>query len=204
MEKKNCAICNCELTQFNQPANEKGQLKSGDKICISCFTDIHKISSTVAYSLKNITLEETKKILDNPDEAKKLNNNPNKAGKIIAGIIVIALILLVVKCAGSCANTDETDDATVYLNAVVNIKGGTCTITNIDSFDYVNAKLTLNDKYYLEGYNLKANSVYTVGIAQFADEEGNRFDLWKKPLNFQIWCDLQNTDKKGFYYGEWK
>jgi hypothetical protein len=100
-------------------------------------------------------------------------------------------------------DSKENNDNSVVLKASINFTGTQFEITNLDTFDYVNANLELNDKYELNGYTLKAGVLYKVGIMQFADKEGNRFDMLKKPQNFTIWCDLGNG-KKGFYYAKWQ
>ncbi len=99
--------------------------------------------------------------------------------------------------------SDDKDTSTVDLNASVSFTGTQFVISNNDNFDYNNAKLEINGKYVMKGYNLQAGEVYTVGMMQFADEDGNRFDILKKPQKFSIWCDL-GDGKNGFYYAEWK
>ncbi len=99
--------------------------------------------------------------------------------------------------------SDDTDSSTTDLKATVSFTGTQFVVTNNDNFDYNNAKLEINDKFVLKGYTLKAGEVYTGGMLQFADEDGNRFDMMKKPEKFSIWCDLPGG-KNGFYYAEWK
>lgn len=89
------------------------------------------------------------------------------------------------------------------MNASVSFTGTQFVIKNNDSFDYNNAKLEINDKFILKGYNLAAGETYTVGMLQFADDDGNRFNMMVKPQRFSIWCDL-GGGKNGFYYAEWK
>jgi hypothetical protein len=97
---------------------------------------------------------------------------------------------------------DDGESSSVDLNASVSFSGTQFVITNNDTFDYNNAKLEVNGDYVLKGYNLKSGETYTVGIMQFADSDGNRFTLMKKPQKFSIWCDLGNG-KNGFYYATW-
>ena len=99
--------------------------------------------------------------------------------------------------------SDDKDTSTTDLKASVRFTGTQFVVTNNDNFDYTNAKLELNDKYVIKGYDLKAGETYTVGMLQFADDDGNRFDMMKKPQKFSIWCDL-GGEKNGFYYAEWK
>jgi len=97
----------------------------------------------------------------------------------------------------------DTKNTTTDLKASVRFTGTQFVITNNDSFDYINAKIEVNDHYTITGYTLKSGEIYTVGMMQFADDEGNRFDIMKKPQRFSIWCDLPDGNK-GFYYAEWK
>jgi len=112
---------------------------------------------------------------------------------------VLAIGLFVFIAYGS---DDNGESSTVDLNASVSFTGTQFVIKNNDTFDYNNAKLELNGDYFLKGYNLKAGETYTVGMMQFADKKGNRFNALQKPQKFSIWCDLSNG-KNGFYYAEW-
>jgi len=132
-------------------------------------------------------------------EKKKEDKKNLRIGCIV--VIVIAIIIAI--SIGICDNGDDnTDTSTINLNASVNFTGTQFIITNNDSFDYVNAEIELNGKYQLKGYTLKAKEVYTVGMMQFADKDGNRFGMYQKPTKFSIWCDVAN--RKGFYYAEWQ
>jgi hypothetical protein len=101
------------------------------------------------------------------------------------------------------SSSNDSSDSTTDLNASISFTGAQFVITNNDSFDYINAKFEVNDDYVLEGYTIKAGETYTVGMMQFADDDGNRFDMMKKPLRFSIWCDLSDG-KHGFYYATWQ
>jgi hypothetical protein len=118
--------------------------------------------------------------------------------KHLMSILVVGLFSLLTFSSG-----DGQDPSTKDLNASVYFDGLQFAITNNDSFDYINAKLEVNGKFKLTGYTLKAGETYTVGMMQFADKEGNRFNLSQKPLNFSVWCDLTDG-KNGFYYAEFK
>lgn len=114
-----------------------------------------------------------------------------------ASILAISIFLFL------AFGSDSEDTSTTDLNASVRFTGTQFVITNNDNFDYTNAKLEVNDDYVLKGYKLKAGETYNVGMMQFADDDGNRFDMMKKPQTFSIWCDLSDG-KNGFYYAEWK
>ena len=99
--------------------------------------------------------------------------------------------------------SDDTDTSSTDLNASISFTGTQFVIKNNDSFDYNNAKLEINGKYALNGYNLTAGETYTVGMLQFADDDGNRFNMMIKPQKFTISCDVEGG-KHGFCYAEWK
>lgn len=122
----------------------------------------------------------------------------NKKLTYLSSILVTGIFLFL-----AFASDDDGKSSAVALNASVSFNGTQFIIKNHDTFDYLNAKLEVNDDYSLNDYNLKAGQTYTVGIMQFSDEKGNRFTLMQKPKKFSIWCDLK-SGKKGFYNGEWK
>ncbi len=95
-----------------------------------------------------------------------------------------------------------SDIDTVDLKSTVSFTGTQFIVCNLDSFSYENTKFELNDDYILNVGTLNHGETYTVGMMQFADSKGNRFDFTKKPLKFTIWCDL-NDDKNGFLYVNW-
>ena len=95
------------------------------------------------------------------------------------------------------------NNSTIELKAAVKFTGTQFVIINNDSFNYTNTKMKVNNKFFIKGYTIKSGETYTVGMLQFADDEGNRFDLMKKPQNFSISCDLEKGGD-GFYYAEWK
>ena len=101
------------------------------------------------------------------------------------------------------SSSDDTSSSTTDLNVSVSFTGTQFVITNNDNFDYTNAKLEVNGDYILKANTIKAGETYTVGMMQFADDDGNRFDIMKKPQKFSIWCDLSNG-KNGFYYATWQ
>ena len=87
--------------------------------------------------------------------------------------------------------SDDKDKSNVDLKASVNFTGTQFVITNLDNFDYNNAKFEINGKYKLRGYNIKAGETYTVGMLQFADDDGNRFNMMAKPQKFSIWLHVE-------------
>jgi hypothetical protein len=91
------------------------------------------------------------------------------------------------------------------LDARVVFTGTQFVIGNNNDFDWTNVKIEINSGLIRGGYVLhasciKANSVYTVGAAQFAKSDGERFNPFShKVLNVTITCD-----DGGFYYAEFK
>jgi hypothetical protein len=114
----------------------------------------------------------------------------------------IAVVLFIFLAILSLGGTSDTSDTT-QLNASVIFTGTQFKIKNNDNFDYINVSLEVNGDYTLKGYNLNAGETYTVGIMQFSDDDGNRFNMMKKPQKFTIWCDL-STGGNGMYIATWK
>jgi hypothetical protein len=91
------------------------------------------------------------------------------------------------------------------LDASVVFTGTQFVIGNNNNFDWTNVKIEINSGLIRGGYILRtnrieANSVYTVGAAQFAKTDGERFNPFShKVMNVTITCD-----DGGFYYAEWK
>ena len=81
------------------------------------------------------------------------------------------------------------------LHAAVKLRDGQFSITNQDSFDWMNVKLKINSGLFQDGYvltvpRLEAGATYTVGSMQFAKGDGTRFNPFTvKPQGFFIWCD---------------
>jgi len=90
----------------------------------------------------------------------------------------------------------------VDLNVDLEYSGAEITIKNNDLFIYKNARMKLNDDYILEGYDIDAGSTYTVGMGQFTDSDGNRFNFFTmKPRSFSISCEVDDG-QRGWFYGE--
>lgn len=111
--------------------------------------------------------------------------------------VLLLAIIAIFFWSCSCSNTNSVD-----LKASIGFNGTQFVIQNTDSFDYVNAKLKVNDDYILDGVTIPAGKTYTVGMMQFSDDKGNRFDYMKKPKTFIISCKLDN-DKYGFVSATW-
>lgn len=95
------------------------------------------------------------------------------------------------------------------LKSSVKYSDGKFTITNFDTFDWLNVKLELNGGTFKSGYIYKTNimdggGIYTVGSMAFAKKDGTKFNPFQmKPMKMVITCDLKNGGR-GFSYGEWQ
>jgi len=113
--------------------------------------------------------------------------------KKILFLAVMAILL------NSCSSSEKNY---VDLNATVGFSGTQFVIKNNDIFDYTNAVMEINDKFMLKDCTIKSGETYTVGMMQFADSDGNRFDFMKKPQQFTIYCDIPEG-KRGSLYASW-
>ena len=134
---------------------------------------------------------------------------------IAAGIIVIIILVGIVffydtsgrKHMSIFDNPDQS--STVRLRAEVTFPGARFVISNNDSFDWRNVKLEImpestEDRFNLRVPNISAGETYTVDAAEFAKEDGIRFDPYTmKPKKFWILCDAP-AKKSGFYQAAWK
>jgi hypothetical protein len=137
-------------------------------------------------------------------KSKAISKKDKRLGCIITVCVLIVIIIIVGLCnRNNSTNNKSIDTSTVDLKVSVTFTGTQFVITNNDNFNYLKVKMELNDDYYLYSDVIEAGKVYTVGMLQFADKKGNRFDIMQKPLSFSISCKLPGgTD--GFYFGSWK
>ena len=133
----------------------------------------------------------------------------NKCKKhVVTGVVLLLMILLAIASSSNSDGGSDSSSSTKELNASVQFTGTQFVITNKDSFDWKNVKLEVNSQGLKSGYILRtslieAGQTYTVGAAQFAKKDGERFNPFShKATNFSIWCDLSGGTN-GHYYGEW-
>ena len=139
-------------------------------------------------------------------QKQKKNTKPVLIGcGILAAVIFLIFIIIAVAGGGSKSSTPKD----ITLNANVYFTGTQFRISNNDDFDWVDVKFELNSPglfssgYILKADQIAANTVYTVGAAQFAMPDGTRFNPFSmKPVSFSIVCAAGND--KGYYSAEWK
>lgn len=136
--------------------------------------------------------------------SKALSKKDKQKGCIISIAILAIIVIIAALCSRNDSTTNKSNEtSSVDLKASVTFTGTQFVITNNDNFDYLKVKMELNDDYYLYSDVMEAGQVYTVGMLQFADKKGNRFDIMQKPLSFSISCKLTGG-RNGFYFGSWK
>lgn len=67
----NCILCSTELKFMNTPTFGSGKLSDGGVVCSSCFKKINNINPSIAFKLKNHSLEAISNLL----EAKQYDND---------------------------------------------------------------------------------------------------------------------------------
>lgn len=100
-------------------------------------------------------------------------------------------------------NKQKEEKPIIKLNAMVSLIGNQIEVHNLDDFDYVKTKLTINEHYHLIGFNLNAGEKHTFWQVEFAHSNRKRMSTQQKPLKFSIWCELPDG-KNGFYITDFK
>lgn len=105
--------------------------------------------------------------------------------------VVIAMILIF--------KTNKKTEVT-ELKASVNysFKEKKFIVKNMDTVDFIHAKIVIDEYYSLNDFNLIVGETYAIWQVEFAHNNGMRYPIKYKPSQFSIWCDL-NDQKKGFY-----
>lgn len=93
---------------------------------------------------------------------------------------------------------NDKENSLVKLNASIIYDGSCFTVTNRDTFDYLNSEMTLNEYYKITGMNLQAGESYTIWPVEFAHINGTKFYTKQVSMQFAIWCEL-NDRRNGFY-----
>ena len=98
---------------------------------------------------------------------------------------------------------EPEDDKIVLLKAEVALNGDHIEVRNHDKFDYLNTRLTINEYYRLNGFNMESGEEYTLWQSEFAHSNKQRMPLAQKPILFTIWCDLPDG-RKGYFTQRFK
>lgn len=122
---------------------------------------------------------------------RKMESGPKKFLLILASVLVIVVLY------GVFGN--KSGDSIPSLKASMSFTGTQFVITNIDSMNWTDVKIKVNDEFTLNVDLIQAGNVYTAGAAQFSKEDGTRFNPFSmKPRKLSI------VAKEGMYFGEWK
>lgn len=106
----------------------------------------------------------------------------------------------------------QAEDLRLYgaeLDARINYTDGQLRIANFNSYDWVDVDLQMNPGLLSKGYflnvqRIEAGAVYTVGVMQFANKKGERFNPFAlKPRKFTIVAHKPNGDVDAQSY-EWQ
>lgn len=107
---------------------------------------------------------------------------------------ILSMVFFLILAYGS----DDDKSTNCELKASVVFTGTQFEISNNDNFDYVESQFEVNDKYRLF-ITIPAGKTYSVGMMQFADSDGNRFNLMQKPQTVSIKATHDGTSC--IYYG---
>lgn len=113
--------------------------------------------------------------------------------------LVVMLIIASISIIAYTKQHHKEEPVCVLLNAGVTLDNGKITITNNDSFDYVNTELVINNHYKLIGFNLIAGETSTLWQVEFSNYYRRRMKSNEKALTFSIVSKLYDGGK-GVYY----
>lgn len=71
----NCILCSTELKFMNTPTFGSGKLSDGGVVCSSCFKKINNINPSIAFKLKNHSLEAIRNLLEAKQNDNDLKNS---------------------------------------------------------------------------------------------------------------------------------
>jgi hypothetical protein len=133
-------------------------------------------------------------------------------GVIMGGLLVVVIIAAIVDSGkgprpvvATRATTAPTPAPTPkpQIHANVKFSGTQFIIKNEDSFDWIDVKMEVNDRFNLKHPRVSAGQTYTVGALQFADDDGVRFNPFQmKAKEFGICATIQGDID--CYVGGWE
>ena len=71
----NCVLCSNGLKFSNTPTFGAGKLNDGGTVCTSCYKKINNANPSLAFKLKNFTLEQVQTLLKEKEDSKQLKNS---------------------------------------------------------------------------------------------------------------------------------
>ena len=95
-------------------------------------------------------------------------------------------------------NKGNPNESIVKLNASFHYENAVFTITNNDTMDFVNARITVNEFYSIISNNLSVGETYTIWQVEFVHNNGRHFTMKQIPVKFSIWCGLKDG-RKGYF-----
>jgi hypothetical protein len=119
-------------------------------------------------------------------------------GVIVLGVVILVAVLMCNHSSPpspttSSSSTGASTTTTIRdIKATVRFDGTQFTITNLETRAWTNVRFELNPGFISSGYTLKvqrveAGATYTVGAAQFANADGERFNPFThKPQELAI------------------
>jgi hypothetical protein len=194
---------------------EQNKLTTGDLLAEITEADYEKIGVVAMGDRKKLLklFDKVKLLIDDKEKytivntpEKEKNTHGSAIAVFIAIISVIAIFYFAYKKEPSYApssynsNSSSVSSSPVSskpkeLDIAINFSNTQFLITNGESFALTDVKMKVNDKYVLNVYKIEAKGMYTVGMAQFVDSAGNRFNAFTmKPVKFYI------SAKEGWQY----
>lgn len=116
-----------------------------------------------------------------------------KLRTIIWTVIILIIGYLILK-----PDHEPEEEQIVHLKAEIALKDDHIEVRNLDDFDYLNTRLTINEYYRLNGFNMASGEQYRLWQTEFAHSNKQRMPLGQKPVLFTIWCDLPDG-RKGYF-----
>jgi hypothetical protein len=132
------------------------------------------------------------------------NTDNQKIGcAVVVGLFILLFLFMYMRNTGTSNQVVSTERTQPKINAKVQFDGKQFVITNLDTFDWSDVKLELNDTFTLTAAVIRANSTYTVGAMQFSDTRGTRFNPFTmKARELSICANTANG--LACYVGGWE
>jgi hypothetical protein len=87
--------------------------------------------------------------------------------------------------------------------AEVTFTGAEFIVTNADDYDCIGSWMSVNNDYWLKGYNLEKGQTYTFGAGEFTEDDNKRFNPFTiKPTSFSVICRGNNELSQAIWTGQ--